>query len=504
MRWLGGLRSSRLLGGTALFGAVVLTVATGLTVGAGPANPSRPAAASAPAPSGSLADHRGTAIATPTSTAAGTLTASPAGAATPSGVTSATPSGTTTAILSGAGTGATPAPPASSTPVSSFAGPPPATPRASSAATSGASPTPTQAATPTPTPTATPTPGPSRPPGGGSAGFVTLCGDHLCLNGRPWTFTGVNAYEAATDWGVNAGCGPELTNTQLDDLFASLAPNEVVRFWAFQALATNYTTGQLDWAGIDRVIDTAAEYGIKVIPSLANETGGCDDNNWKGASWYSGGYMSVFDSSAWPASTPLSYWDYMQAFLQRYGDNPTIAMVELVSEPSPTASGYVCVDEAAAAQALRSFYDTVGTEAHSLAPDLLVESGLQGIGQCGTEGSDYANAMASSGVDVASYHDYGADGTPLPGDLSATLAAAHSDGKPLIVGEVGTLAQDNLSGCSSDATRASEIGTKMSAQLSAGVSGFMPWNYVPSDPGGGACSYDVGPGDPLIPLLASG
>jgi hypothetical protein len=27
---------------------------------------------------------------------------------------------------------------------------------------------------------------------------------------------------------------------------------------------------------------------------------------------------------------------------------------------------------------------------------------------------------------------------------------------------------------------------------------------VPSDPGGGACSYDVGPGDPLIPLLASG
>ena len=52
----------------------------------------------------------------------------------------------------------------------------------------------------------------------------------------------------------------------------------------------------------------------------------------------------------------------MQDFLQRYANNPTIAMIELVSEPSPTESGYVCVNETQAAQALRSFFDTVGAE----------------------------------------------------------------------------------------------------------------------------------------------
>ncbi len=333
--------------------------------------------------------------------------------------------------------------------------------------------------------------------------MVTRCGDRLCLDGSPWTFTGVNAYEAATDWSVNAGCGGDLTQSDLDTLFASLAPNDVVRFWAFQALATNYATGQLDWAGIDRVIDTAAKYGIKVIPALSGESGGCDDNEWKDAAWYDGGYVDVYDSSAWPASTPLSYRDYMQDFLERYGNNPTIAMVELVSEPSPTESGYVCVNETAAAQALRSFFDTVGAEAHSIAPNLLIESGMQGVGQCGAQGGDYGYVMASSGVDVASYHDYESDTTPLPADLSATLAAAQADGKPLIVGEVGTEAQAGLAGCPWDATRASYMSAKMSAQFAAGISGFVPWDYVPSNPGGGnTCSYDIGPGDPLITELA--
>jgi hypothetical protein len=336
------------------------------------------------------------------------------------------------------------------------------------------------------------------------AGYVTRCGDQLCLGGKVWTFTGVNAYEAATDWGVNAGCGTELSDTELDTLFSSLGPGKVVRFWAFQALATNYTTKQLDWAGIDRVIDTAAQYGDMVIPALSGESGGCDDNEWRDAAWYDGGYMDVYDSSAWPNSTPLSFWDYMQDFLQRYKDNPTIAMIELVSEPSPTETNYLCVNESAAAQALRSFFDTVGAEARSIDPDHLLESGLQGVGQCGTQGSDYSYVMDSPGVDVASYHDYGSDSSPVPADLATTLSAAQSVGKPLIVGEAGIEAQDDLSGCPSDATRAGEMSAKMSAQFAAGVSGFLPWDSVPSDPGGGnTCSYDIGPGDPLLAELAA-
>ena len=44
----------------------------------------------------------------------------------------------------------------------------------------------------------------------------------------------------------------------------------------------------------------------------------------------------------------------------------------------------------------------------------------------------------------------------------------------------------------------------MSAQFAAGISGFLPWNSVPSNPGGGnTCSYDIGPGDPLIADIAA-
>lgn len=332
-----------------------------------------------------------------------------------------------------------------------------------------------------------------------------------------WTFTGVNAYEAATEWGVNAGCGTELSNSALDTLFSSLKPNDAVRFWAFQALATNYTTKKLDWGPIDRVINAAARYGVKVIPALAGESGGCDDEHWKDIAWYDGGYMKVYDSTQWPASTPLSYWDYMQAFLNRYKDNPTIAMIELVSEPAPTDPNYVCVSESQAAHALRYFFDTVGGEAHRIDPNHLIESGSQGVGQCGQQDQgcttsswtscsvhDYEYTEDSPAINVASYHDYDGASTTISLYLSVSLGEARAIGKPLVVGEAGMHAQNSLSGCISDATRASDMRRVMSAQFAAGVRGFLAWDWVPSNPGGGdTCSYDIGPADPLVSLLAN-
>ena len=46
----------------------------------------------------------------------------------------------------------------------------------------------------------------------GGAGFVSARGTQLVVNGRPYTTVGVNAYELATLWGTNPGCG-----TMLDD-----------------------------------------------------------------------------------------------------------------------------------------------------------------------------------------------------------------------------------------------------------------------------------------------
>jgi mannan endo-1,4-beta-mannosidase len=336
------------------------------------------------------------------------------------------------------------------------------------------------------------------------------------LNGSAYAFTGVNAYEAATDWGVNAGCGPMLSDAGLVTLFTSLKPGQVLRFWAFQALATNYKTKALDWSGIDRVINTAARYGVKVIPALSGESGGCDDNHWKDAAWFSGGYMAVFDSSQWPASTPLSFWDYMHLFLGRYAGNPTIAMIELVSEPAPTDPGYACRSESAAASSLRNFFDTVGGEAKRVDRNHLFESGTQGVGECGTQDEgctssswtsctthDFGYVEASPGVDVASYHDYGADSVAVTGYLSESIGLARAAGKPLVVGEAGIDAQANLFGCMSLLGRTSLLNIKMSAQFLAGASGFVAWNWVPGNPGSGGCSYDIGPSDPVLTDLAN-
>ena len=52
--------------------------------------------------------------------------------------------------------------------------------------------------------------------------------------GCPRVFTGYNAYQLATDWGTNAGCGGMATTAQIDAFFASLRPDSLVRFWAFQ------------------------------------------------------------------------------------------------------------------------------------------------------------------------------------------------------------------------------------------------------------------------------
>ena len=82
-----------------------------------------------------------------------------------------------------------------------------------------------------------------------SSGNINASGGQLVLNGVPHHVVGVNAYELATDWGTNAGCGAMLSNTQLNTLFASLPANSLVRFWAFQgSMAINIKTHQIDWA----------------------------------------------------------------------------------------------------------------------------------------------------------------------------------------------------------------------------------------------------------------
>lgn len=370
---------------------------------------------------------------------------------------------------------------------------------------------PPRAAPPGPTTTTT---GPPNTPG-----VIGVANGHLELDGQPYKFVGVNAYEIGTEFGVNPGCGGQETDAQLNQLFSSLPPNSLVRFWAFQdAIATNVQTGQLDWAPLDRVFVAAAAHGQRLVVTLSDQGGVCDGNHWQDPSWYEGGFMDVFNSlsdSDGSGHTPLSYWDYMQDVVNRYKDSPALGMWEPMSEaeasscdgsyyPQTCWGHNTCPDEAVAAAALRHFFDVVGGEIHALDPEHLVESGLLGGGQCGTESGDYQYVSASPGIDVLSYHDYYA-GTPMGGDqwngIGVRIAQASAIGKPIIAGEMG-LAAGAVPGCLALGSRSAEIQAKIQAQLGAGTSGVLVWDWLPAP--SGPCNTDTYPGDPLMAVVAAG
>jgi hypothetical protein len=345
---------------------------------------------------------------------------------------------------------------------------------------------------------------------------VTASGGHLEVGGVSTRFTGVNAYELATAWGTNAGCGGMETSAEIGSLFSSLKPGSMVRFWAFQGgLATDVTTRQIDWAPIDRIFYLAAADDIYLLPVITDQSGTCDGGHWQDPSWYAGGYKDVFNSSTnadGRGLAPLSYWAYMQALVNRYKNSPALGMWEPISEPEastcpaadqPTeCSGHqTCPNESVAAADLASFFGAVGRRIHSLDPHHLVEAGFLGSGQCGTAGADFESVGASPGIDVLSVHDYYGP-VPLGGDqwngMAVRFAQAAALHKPVVTGEVGVIA-GNSPACESFTQRAAVMTDKLKAQFAAGSSAFLVWNWTPDPPG--SCSFNIGAGDPLMSLL---
>lgn len=212
--------------------------------------------------------------------------------------------------------------------------------------------------------------------------------------------------------------------------------------------------------------------------------------------------------------TPLSYWTYMQDVVDRYKTSPALGMWEPISEPeastcppqfqpSNCGGNQTCPNEAVAEQAMLHFFDVVGGEIHALDPDHLVESGMIGNGQCGTSGPDYAAVSASPGIDVLSYHDYTGP-TLMPGDQWNGLALRFQEAaalrKPIIGGEVGITS--GVGSCTSPTLRAQQFQAKEDAQVAAGSSGLLAWDWEPSSPSG--CAFDTYPGDPLMAVIGQG
>nr|WP_229746292.1 cellulase family glycosylhydrolase [Rhodococcus trifolii] len=323
--------------------------------------------------------------------------------------------------------------------------------------------------------------------------------DGLTLDGASWWPTGFNAYQLATDWSVNRGCGAMVN---LDSYFAALPPHSMTRFDAFQALATNRFTGQLDFRAMDAVFAAAEAHDQMVVPVLAPQDGACEDDVFKNRQWYIDGWKAPSTTS------PIAFDEWVKTAADRWKNSPALAAWELVGEPeTSTCTDAACnwstrTCESDAAQVLRDFFDDAGSLLRARDPRTPITAGLTGGGQCGTQGDEFTFVGASPFVDVLQYHDYGADGVPLPGDewngLARRIDQARSLGKPLLVGEIGELAGS----CGDTRERAAHITYKIDGQRRAGTAGALLWAFVP-DPRPSQCSYDIGYDDPVWESLGS-
>jgi hypothetical protein len=371
---------------------------------------------------------------------------------------------------------------------------------------------------------------------------VTVSGRAVMYDGSRYEFTGMDSYGLNTRWGVNESCGTDPTAIGgLSEIFAALPPNSVVRVWFYQRLALDVhggPTAPLDFSAMDQLVSMAAHYGDRLIATLGDQWGSCDQGNiydssdaeydtpcntaYPNVSWYK--TLDWYQSEAAGNETTLcgyedTYLQWVKAVVTHFstdlnGDsyhNPTIAFWEPMNEAEActTTSGNGCgsCQESYATPALVNFFTTVGDDIHAIDARALVSNGLLGGDQCGIAGTDYQTVAAAPGVDVTSVHDYGQPAVPEPIWVSDDVTAAAAVTKPLIVGEAGIPAYGSSepagAPCVSLTDRVTDFQNKMNADFAAGVSGFLAWSWEQNS-GVNSCAgydYDITPSDPFIAFL---
>lgn len=232
------------------------------------------------------------------------------------------------------------------------------------------------------------------------------------LDGQPYQFTGVNIYNANSDgW-----CWYDMGGSVLDDALASIGPGkDAFRAWFFQPLATS--GGARDWSAFDRTLSIAAAHGKKVIVTLTDQWGECgaslppEMSYFKTADWYVSGYQSA------DPGMPSSYRDYVAEVVNRYKDDPTVLMWQLINEAEvKETSSSACLPGTGSRDTLMAWASDVSSLVKSIDSNHLVSLGTIGGGQCGTQYTEYQDVYSIPSIDVCEYHDY-QPSSPIPGDF---------------------------------------------------------------------------------------
>jgi mannan endo-1,4-beta-mannosidase len=344
---------------------------------------------------------------------------------------------------------------------------------------------------------------------GGS--FIARSGAQLTMDGAMYRFVAFNDYQLTSMPG-GYDCGRADTQADLNEVMRSAASAgaTVIRTWFFQSYYDLNAQGHArsaSWAAFDRVLNTAARYGLKVIPVLVNEYQQCEPAS---VTKNLGFFQSAYKRSGY--GYPLSFKRYAMRVARHFADDTTVAFWQIGNELYDSApSGCSAAVESQGAHALRGFADAMTGAIKSVDHNHLVSLGTQGSGQCGLAGGDYQYVMAGA-VDLCEYHDYGASTQPIPNDgynrLAQRIAQCRALNKPLFIGESGipadVTADGGESGTITSASlrlRARFYHAKMDAAFNAGIVGYGLWDKE-QDATSSAWNtkndgdFEIGPNDP--------
>jgi len=225
---------------------------------------------------------------------------------------------------------------------------------------------------------------------------VTAAAAGFTLDGVRWWPAGMDAYQLATNWSINRGCGAQV---DLDAYFGSLPPNALTRFDLFAALSVNKFTGAVDFSPADAVFAAAARHRQMVLPVLTGADGACESGEFKQRDWYVDGWRTE------SAFGGMTFQQRATTAVTRWRNSPAVVGWEPVGEPEPGVCGRSCAfpDRTCPADAgavLRGFFDAAGGAIHGLDPGSLVFT-RERSGPAASAAEVTANPMTTTDADTA-------------------------------------------------------------------------------------------------------
>ena len=321
------------------------------------------------------------------------------------------------------------------------------------------------------------------------AGIVSRSGDQLVLDGAPYSFVGLNVYNANS----RTNCWYTMRDAEIGAAIDASGA-DVLRVWFFQSLARDGATGTLDFRAFDETLASARSRGVRIVATLADHWGACEATGEKTTDWYRSGYRGSDGS-------PMPYRDYVAAVVARYANDPAVLSWQLVNEPESKDASRQCAADGT--DVLRAFVADMTGLIRSIDPNHLISLGTIGSGQCGAQGDEYGRLYADGNLDWCELHDY--NGAPAFGGdawngMDVRVEQCSALGLPVVVGEAGV----SLEAAGSVDARAQVFVAKVSAGAARGVDGFLAWGWGAPPPGyGGMDDFALPPGDPALAALAT-